>query len=104
MLDRFGKRVFVGWAEHEIIWLKAAMTMTPRSTDDLRDIAEMTGRSLSAVRTKMAKLEAEGMERRTAEMLKQRSAVAGSCATSTPSVIPSGIRPLTRAQLMRGRA
>jgi hypothetical protein len=48
MIGCDGKRIYVGWAEHEILWLRAAMSATlnrKEKQEALQDIADMTGRS-----------------------------------------------------------
>lgn len=99
MIDQFGNKIRIGWAAHETLWVEAAMTL-PRSERKAAfyDIAEMTGRSFCAIQSRAEKLAADERDRKIREMIAER-------ARFTASVIPSsGIRPLTRAQLMRGRA
>lgn len=57
MLDRNGKLVRLGWAAHEMLWLRAAITLPlgPRITA-YHDICEMTGRSFRAVQDRANKL------------------------------------------------
>lgn len=63
MLDRFGKRVVVGWAEHEVLWLKAAMTL-PRIErwEAFQDISDLTGRTFAAVTYQAQRLECARQE------------------------------------------
>ena len=57
MIDRHGNYVCVAWAEHEILWVKAAMDL-PLSTrtNAYRDIASMSGRTLGAIRQRATDL------------------------------------------------
>jgi hypothetical protein len=50
VIDRHGKRVYVGWAEHEVLWLEAALTL-PRDQQyaAFHDIAEMRGSTFATV-------------------------------------------------------
>jgi len=50
MKDRFGRSIQVGWPEHHILWIEAAMTL-PRAERNVafNDIAEMTGRGYASV-------------------------------------------------------
>lgn len=63
MLDRFGKTVRVAWAEHEILWLKAAMTL-PRTErwEAFQDISDMTGRTFAAITYQAQRLECARQE------------------------------------------
>lgn len=53
MIDRFGRKIQVGWSDHEELWVEAALTL---KGDDriaaLWDIAELTGRGIHNVRAK----------------------------------------------------
>lgn len=51
MIDRWGKPIQVGWARHEEIWVRAALSL-PRHERPAayRDISELTGRSYANVR------------------------------------------------------
>jgi hypothetical protein len=52
-VDRYGNKIQLGWAAHELLWVEAAMTLfVEERPDAFRDIAAMSGRSYSAVRTK----------------------------------------------------
>ena len=51
MKDRFGKPIAVGWSEHELVWLRAAMSLPfGERMAAFRDIADMTGRTTAAVK------------------------------------------------------
>lgn len=70
MLDRFGKSIFVGFAEHEILWIKAAMSFKPRSrarVDAFREISELTGRSVDSIRQKAHMIEGARLDALAAE-------------------------------------
>jgi hypothetical protein len=54
MKDRYGDPIRVGWSDHHIVWLEAAMTLSGEERDyAIQDIGELTGRSPEAVRAKM---------------------------------------------------
>lgn len=53
MIDRYGRPLNLGWAEHEVLWLQVAMEEGPEA---LRDLADLTGRSLDAVKTAAYKM------------------------------------------------
>lgn len=106
------KRVDIAWPEHHIVWVEAAMTL-PRSerTAAYKDIAAMTGRTLSAVRCKAYWLEEQRHEQalRARTMIKfsegvarQPFVVAGTLGTLRRKLenSPSEIKPLSKARLM----
>jgi hypothetical protein len=57
MIDRWGNTVIIGWAEHELIWVRAAIRLgqTERS-EAFRDIASMTGRAERTIRAMATKI------------------------------------------------
>ena len=58
MIDRFGDQVRVGFAPHEILWIKAALTLVYHERPAAyRDIAAMSGRSLPVIRRKANEIE-----------------------------------------------
>lgn len=63
MIDRNGKTVNVAWSPHEILWLEAAI-QNGCEPEDLRDIADMSGRSYEAVKTMAWRRRAAKMQRR----------------------------------------
>lgn len=61
MKDRWGDEIRVGWADHETLWIKAALSLGSKAErqEAYKSIAEMSGRSLESVigfamRTRMA--------------------------------------------------
>jgi hypothetical protein len=72
-VDRFGNGICIGWPEHHILYLKAVLTL-PRDqhTAAFQDIADMTGRSLNAVRTKAYAMWQEAIDARWAETCRSR--------------------------------
>ena len=52
MFDRFGDPIRVGWAEHELLWIDAAMTL-PRGERfrAFEDIASLTGRTVANIQS-----------------------------------------------------
>lgn len=60
MISRTGSRIRVGFSETETIWLKAAVTLALGERERAyRDIASMSGRTLSSVRHKARRLLSE---------------------------------------------
>lgn len=58
MIDRFGDQVRVGFAPHEILWIKAALTLVYHERPAAyRDIAAMSGRSIPVIRRKATEIE-----------------------------------------------
>jgi hypothetical protein len=63
MIGRDGKFIMVGWAEHEIHWLQAAMTLKGlERLEAYRDISAMTGRPVSALCAKVDWLRAKARQ------------------------------------------
>jgi hypothetical protein len=51
VIDRFSKPIVVGWSDVEREYLRAAMTLLPiERMAAYRDISDMTGRSISAIK------------------------------------------------------
>jgi hypothetical protein len=97
-LDRFGKPVRIGFAEHECLWIKAAMELPRRERlAAFNDIADMTGRSTAQIRSKAYALYNQAMRTWAAQ---PRGRV----------IVPEGpvyepwIKPVSEAQKMAGRA
>lgn len=71
MINRWGKSITVGWPEHHILWIEAAMTLPTRMErlSAYEDICDLTGRSLKAVMCKAAQMadEQRNASRRAAE-------------------------------------
>lgn len=106
MFDRWGNKVIVGWAHHEIVWVEAALCLPPaQQIDAYLDIGELTGRGAQAVR-RMAQHILD--RRRLAESIKEaeRQAVRDAARVRhyVPVVMPSELRRPTKAQLMGRRA
>lgn len=60
MIDRFGKPIRVGWAPHELLYIEAALTFrASERSSAYQDIADMTGRSLIAIRAKAENMASE---------------------------------------------
>lgn len=64
-IDRFGNQIRLAWSDHEILWVKAALTL-PRHNRmcAYRDISEMSHRTLGAVQTMARKIWAAGTDER----------------------------------------
>lgn len=53
MMDRFGRPLRIGFAEYELIRIRAAMTLPQREKlEAFHDIADLSGRTFSAVYNK----------------------------------------------------
>jgi hypothetical protein len=65
MIDRWGRRINVGWADYEVLWVEAAVTLPTRIERyaAYEDISAMTGRSFAAVFRYAARLEDEARNR-----------------------------------------
>ena len=104
MIDRFGKRILVGYSETELVWLEAANSLPPYERfQALYDIADMSGRSIVNIREKACKLRQEAIDRewrRNRDVLVARRAVPHPCEPTAPS----DFKWPSRAALMSGRA
>jgi hypothetical protein len=106
MLDRWGKSIQVGWAEHEMLWIEAALMLPPeKQTDAFLDIGELTCRGARAVRDKAMDI----LERRRfaeARAAADRAALKALARSRyiPPVLMPSALRKPSLAQLMGRRA
>lgn len=111
MINNLGKRIVVGWASHEILWVEAALTLRgSEKFEALKDIAGMSGRSYAAVIAKASDIKFERESRHIENCLKAKNL----CLTTVPvngtrprtdqPLEPPFIRPLSKAELMQGRA
>lgn len=67
MKDRFGRAINVGWSDHHIVWIRAAMTLPhAERMAAFWDIGELTGRGYASVYGKARHIlrEREAAERR----------------------------------------
>lgn len=103
-IDRWGKTVLIGWADHEMEWVRAALTLPQRQRlDAFADIASMTGRTFCAVADRAGivkarqRADAAALERSKRIMTPKRSRKIG------PVALPSQLNPPTRARLMGAR-
>lgn len=56
-VDRFGRPIRLGFADHEILWIEAALTLWGRARREaFEDISAMTGRSYESIQAKAYKL------------------------------------------------
>lgn len=95
MIDRYGNRIHVGWAEHEILWLRAAICLERQERlNAYRDISAMTGRTIESVRAQAAKIYPFPLSgSRTALVICPRP-------MRRPTPFVSEIKPPTKLQLM----
>lgn len=109
MLDRFGSPGRVGWPEHSILWLEAALTL-PRDqhSQAFQDIADMTGRTLNAVRFKAYALLTQRLDVRIADAAAikkaQHAAMLARRTARLCGLPPSQIPAPSMARLMGARA
>lgn len=78
MIDRNGKYIVVAWAPHEVLWIKAALTLPIDQRDDAyRDIAAMSGRSFNSVRAQAFYQRRKEYDQTRRDVLKRHLEVAG---------------------------
>lgn len=108
MIDHMGREIAVGWSDHHIVWIEAAMTLPKnKRTEAFQDIADMTGRSLNAVRCKAYWIEEQRQEDRLrlAAARTRRVLVADpGRGPNRPKLPPSQLEPISKARLMGARA
>lgn len=110
MIDHNGDEVVVAWPEHHIVWLEAALSL-PKSERHaaFQDIAEMTGRTFCAVRSKAYWMnERKRLARLRLDVERNRKPMVIITWTPgsgrRPKLPPSEIAPLSKARLMGARA
>lgn len=107
MIDRFGAPLYVGWAEHELLWVQAALTLDRYERGPAyQQIAEMTGRTFSAVAYKASEIRREQRAEAVAvleAMRSRRVLVPERSFPKVPHLNSSSIAPPDRARLMAGR-
>lgn len=95
MISRFGQPLYLGWPEHHLEWVRAALTLDYKERQlAFRDIAEMTGRGIKAVRDRAKRIKEQ--DRRQAEIANRR-VMRLPRAWSMP---PSQITPPSMSRLM----
>jgi len=96
-------KIRISWALHELLWLEAAMSLNVTERDAaFHDIAGMTGRTYSAVRTKAYDHFADILDARA--MLRDMARRSAGRGREAIALKPSCIAPPTRARLMGARA
>ena len=98
MKDRFGRTIYMGWAEHELLWIEAALTL-PRDerTAAFKDIGEITGRTIQAIRFQARRIRARDRRHAAAAVVVKKQRI------KTPphwALGPSQLRQPSMAQLM----
>lgn len=104
MIDRFGKEIRVAWADHEIIWIKAALKLDRWDRPAAyQDIAAMSGRTEFQVKRKAR--EVREQMKKDAEILASLRAYPRR--TLVPGPAPKGRNQIawapSKAQLMGAR-
>lgn len=107
MIDRHGNTILVGWSAHEILWVEAAMTLLPASKiAAFQDIADMTGRSYTAIVRKASDLVSAKREAAIEARLATRRVMVPTASQHTPGripLVPSKLRQPSKSQLMGGK-
>lgn len=100
MIDRFGKPIVIGWHDHELLYIYAALTL-PKAERIAAypDIAAMTGRTIRQVQSKCFAVTYDRQEAALERMRDKPRQV-----KRVEAVAASSIRPLTVAERMKGRA
>lgn len=103
------KRIYIGWTPVEMIYLQAALTLPRKEhTAAFQDIADMTHRSLSAVRTEAYRLYQIVLDDKAAQLAAARreahERAQAQMQARMPPLAPSMLRPPTPEQLRSGRA
>jgi hypothetical protein len=91
MIDRYGIPIYIGWADHEVIWLQAAMTLDHgERLEAYQDIASMSGRTFKAVKQKASDMRESDRRLRAkadAEVLQNRTILVPARIHHRPSAI-----------------
>lgn len=96
MIDRFGQKISVYWAEHELLWVRAALTLDFKERQNAyRDIAFLTTRTLDQVRRRAKYI--KDQDRRQAQAATLHNVTRALAVAQLP---PSQLRAPTMAQLM----
>ena len=70
MLDRWGHPIIVGWSDHQILWIEAALTLDGQERRNaFQDIAELVGRPYASVWAKAVDIERKQIQARQRERL-----------------------------------
>ena len=63
MIDRHGRPIRIGWSDVELLYIRAALTLTrTERLSAYRDISELTGRSMKAIANRAGILRAQGRQ------------------------------------------
>ena len=107
MIDRFGNEVLVAWADHEVIWIEAALTLPiHKRKDAFRDIAYMCARTFQSVERKAYAIRRAQIERHRARVkagIQTRGIITRSY-VERRAALPSMIAQPSRERLMAGRS
>jgi len=108
MITKDGTEIIVGWSDHHIVWIEAAMTLPKNQrTAAYQDIADMTGRTLTAVRCKAYWIgEKRHNEQLRIEAARTRRVLVVDTGRGPykPRLAPSQLAPISKARLMGARA
>lgn len=102
MIDCRGKPVLVAYPEHHLIWIEAANSLSPFDRSRaFYDIAELTGRSVGAIRKKANEMRAEKIH---ADWLRNASLMtAKPFLGRIPKMVASDLKAPSLARLMGSR-
>jgi hypothetical protein len=102
---RWGKRIFAGWWDHEILMIEAANTLPAcEYKSALRDIADITARGIRAVEQKGYRMMVDAKTASIKEAARRITVAAPARSLTMADLPPSTIRGPSMAQLMGGRA
>ena len=101
-VDRFGQRVDIAYAAHEILWIEAANTLDPHERACcFGQIASLTGRSIANIRDKANSLRKEAIQK--AYEANREAPTRRVMVSASPTTHPSTITGPTKARLMAGK-
>lgn len=99
-VDRFGNRIYIGWADWEMEYIYAALTLSKAERiAAYPDIAAMTGRTIRQVQSKCFAVTYQRQEEALKRLRQKPRQV-----KRAEAMVASSIRPLTPRQMMVARA
>lgn len=104
MIDHAGEDILVGWPDHHLVWIEAALTLALKERlAAYQDISDLTGRTFTAVRQKGYWL----AEKRQAEQARIAAATSRRILVvdrgrgpNRLKLAPSQLTPVSKARLM----
>ena len=103
-LSRFGKPILTGWSHSQTLWVLAALTLpADERKSAYRDISELRGCSYYAVLDKARRIVLGRAEEAARARVLSGTVMVAVGRVKGPTVLPSGLRQPTKAELMAGR-